>query len=139
MEIEFTSDGNADNCIEVGRVIAGSYITTDRDVSENTSIGFIDSTTSIRTASGNLVTDRGTITRAIDFPLNAFNQADKALLNNLYRSVGKSQPIFVSLTPTASIGEEQLSAQIYGKFDQDLIINYPFYQRYSTNIRVVEL
>lgn len=139
MEIEFTSDGNPDNYIEVSRIIAGRYITTDRDVSENTSIGFIDSTTGLRTASGNYITDRGTITRAMDFPLNAFSASDKALLNNLFRSVGKSQPIFVSLIPTATVGEEQLSAQMYGKFDQDMIINYPFYQRYSTSLRIIEL
>lgn len=139
MEIEFTSASNPDNYIEVSRIIAGSHITTDRDISEGANIGFIDSTTGQRTSSGNYITDRGTITRAIDFPLNAFGAADKAILNNLFRSVGKSQPIFASIVPTGGIGEEQLSAQMYGKFDQDLTINYPMYQRYATSLRIIEL
>lgn len=139
MEIEFTSASNPDNYIEISRVIAGSYITTERDVSEGASVGFIDSTTAKRTSSGNYITDRGTISRAVDLPLNAFNSSDKAILNNLFRYTGRSKPMFVSFFPTGTIGEAQLSTHIYGKFEQDLIINYPYYQRYNTSLRIIEL
>lgn len=139
MEIEFTSAGNPDGYIEISRIIAGAVITTSRDVGEGASIGFIDSTTGQRTSSGNLITDRGTITRVMDFTLQAFDKADKSILNNLFRSVGRSQPFFVSLDQSGSIGEDQLSSQIYGKIDQDLSISYPFYQRYSSSLKIVEL
>lgn len=139
MEIEITSPSNPDNYIEIGRIIAGQYVTTERDVSEGATVGFMDSTNSKRTSAGNLITDRGTMNRVVDLPLNAFNASDKSILNNLFRSVGKSQPIYVSLVPTGTINEDQLATQMYGKFDQDLVINYPFYQRYNTSLRIVEL
>lgn len=139
MEIEFTSAGNPDNYIEVSRVIAGQYVTTERDVGEGASVGFVDNTVGKRTSSGNYITDRGTISRVVDLQLNYFNAADKAILNNLFRSVGKSQPIYISLVPTGTINEDQLATQMYGKFDQDLVINYPFYQRYNTSLRIIEL
>ena len=139
MELEFTSAGNPDNYVEISRVFAGDYITTERDVSEGASVGFIDNTTGKRTSSGNYITDRGTISRAVDLPLNAFNASDKAILNNLFRYTGRSQPIFVSFFPTGTMGEAQLSTQIYGKFEQDLMINYSFYQRYNTSLRIIEL
>lgn len=139
MEIELTSPSNPDNYIEIGRLIAGQSITTERDVAEGVNVGFIDSTTSKRTSSGNYITDRGTISRTLDFNLNAFNAADKAILNNLFRSVGRSQPIYASIVPTGAINEDQLATQIYGKLDQDLVINYPYYQRYNASLRIVEL
>lgn len=140
MEIEFTSAGNPDGFIEVSRIIAGLAWEPNDNADYGASTGFIDNTSGVRTSSGNLVTDRGTITRAMDFSMNAMDADDKAALNNLFRSIGKSQPLFISLIPGAgNITEEQLSQQIYGKLDNDITLTLPFFQRYSASIRIVEL
>jgi len=139
MEIELTSAGNPDGFIEISRLIAGLAVETERDPGNGASLGFVDGTTSQRTSSGDLVTDRGTITRTMDLSLNLMGPADKANLNNLFRIVGKSQPIFVNLSPSNTLGEEQLSGQIYGKLDIDISNDVAFYQRYNAPLRIVEI
>lgn len=140
MEIELTSAGNPDGYIEISRIIAGSAWQPNDNADYGAKVDFIDATTGIRTSSGNLVTDRGTITRAMEFSMQAMDSVDKAALNNLFRSIGRSQPLFISLIPgSGAIAEEQLSQQIYGKLEQDLSVSLPFFQRYSSSIRIVEV
>lgn len=139
MDIEFTSSGNPDGYIEISRIIAGLAIDPGRDAAQGAIVSFMDSTTSDRTSSGNLITDRGTISRAIDFSLIQLNPASRAIMNNLFRYVGKSQPIFISLSTSGSIAEDQLFTQIYGKIDQDLALEIPMLNRYNTSLRVIEL
>lgn len=139
MEIEFTSAGNVDGYIEISRMIVGEAWEPNDHADYGARTIFIDGTQSLRTSSGNLVTDRGTITRALEFSMEAMDSQDKAALNNLFRSVGKSQPLFISFMPAASIGEEQLSQQIYGKIDQDMAVVLPYFQRYSSSIRIIEV
>jgi hypothetical protein len=140
LEIEFTSPGNPDGYIEVSRIIAGLAWEPNDNADYGASTGYIDSTTGVRTSSGDLITDRGTITRFMEFSMQAMDEQDKAALNNLFRSIGKSQPLFICLVPgSGSITEEQLSQQIYGKLDQDINLTLPFFQRYSTTVRIIEL
>lgn len=141
MEIEFTSVSNPDGYIEVSRVIAGAAWTPTDNADYGATTSFVDSTTGFRTSAGNWVTDRGTISRVMDFSMQAMGDVDKAALNNVFRYSGKSQPLFISLLPqtNAIILEEQLSQQIYGKLDVDMVVTLPFYQRYSSTIRIVEI
>ncbi|MBY0473722.1 MAG: hypothetical protein K2Q13_01525 [Nitrosomonas sp.] len=140
MEIELTSAGNPDGYIEISRIIAGKFWEPNDNADYGAKTDFIDTTTGVRTSAGDLVTDRGTITRVMEFSTQAMDSQDKAALNNLFRSIGKSQPLFISLVPgNGPITEEQLSQQIYGKFDMDLSVSLPFFQRYSSSIRIIEL
>lgn len=140
MEIELTSAGNPDGYIEISRIIAGKFWEPNENADYGAKTDFIDTTTGMRTSAGDLITDRGTITRAMEFSTQAMDSQDKSALNNLFRSIGKSQPLFISLVPgNGPITEEQLSQQIYGKFDMDLSVSLPFFQRYSSSIRIIEL
>ncbi|MBA3756295.1 MAG: hypothetical protein H0X02_08760, partial [Nitrosomonas sp.] len=78
MEIEFTSSGNPDTYIEVSRIIAGLAWEPNDNADYGASVGFADNTSGVRTSSGNLITDRGTITRSMDFSMNAMDSQDKA-------------------------------------------------------------
>lgn len=139
MDIEFTSSGNPDGYIEIGRIIAGLAVDPGRDAAQGAIVSFIDTTTSDRTSAGDLITDRGTISRAIDFSLLQLNTDSRASLNNLFRYSGRSQPMFISLSSAGSISEDQLFTQIYGKIDQDLALEIPMLNRYNTSIRVLEI
>jgi len=140
MEIELTSAGNPDGYVEISRIIVGKFWEPNDNADYGARVDFIDTTTGLRTSAGDFVTDRGTITREMEFSMQAMDSQDKAALNNLFRSIGKSQPLFISLVPgNGQITEEQLSQQIYGKLDQDLSVSLPFFQRYSASIRIVEV
>lgn len=140
MEIELTSAGNPDGYIEISRIIAGQAWEPHDNADYGAKVDFIDTTTASRTSSGNLVTDRGTITRVLEFSMQLMDSVDKAALNNLFRSIGKSQPLFISLIPSGgTITEEQLSQQIYGKLDQDISVTLSFFQRYSASVRIAEV
>jgi len=139
MEIEFTSAGNPDGYIELSRIIAGVYWEPGINATYGATIGYADSTTGQRTSAGGLITDRGTIHREMAFSLEFMGATDKAALNNIFRSVGKSQPIFISLTPGASNAEDELFGQIYGKLEDGISTEFAFYRYYGSQIKIIEL
>lgn len=139
MEIELTSAGNADGYVEIGRIIAGQAWQPEKSAEYGAQIGFADTTTGLRTSSGNLTTDRGTISRTMEFDMQYMSQADKAALNNIFRFSGKSQPVFINLIPSAPLTEADLSQQIYGKIDTDLTVTLPFYGVYNSKIKIIEI
>lgn len=139
MEIAFTSAGNPDGYIEVSRVIAGTYWEPERGAAYGASVVFVDSTTGQRTSAGGLITDRGTIHREMSFSLNAMSATDRASLNNLFRSIGKSQPFFISLTPGNSNTEGEQFGQIYGKLADGISTDFAFYRYYSSQLKIIEL
>jgi len=139
MDIEFSSAGNPDGYIEISRIIAGVSVDPGRDAAQGAIVSFIDNTTSERTSSGDLITDRGTISRAIDFSLLHLNADSRKILNDLFRYSGRSQPIFVSLSTAATISEGQLFSQIYGKIDQDLALEIPMLNKYNASMRIIEI
>lgn len=139
MEIELSSPGNPDGFIEISRIIAGIAWEPNDNADYGATTGFIDTTSGVRLSSGDLLTNRGTISRVMEFSLKAMDSEDKSALNNLFRSVGKSQPLFISLIPARQQKEEQLSQQIYGKLDQDISIGFPFFQRYDSTVRITEI
>ncbi|MDV6347463.1 hypothetical protein R2083_08040 [Nitrosomonas sp. Is35] len=139
MEIEFTSAGNPDGYIELSRIIAGAYWEPEDNASYGAKIGFVDSTIGQRTSAGGLITDRGTIHRELSFSLEAMSSTDKASLNNIFRSIGKSQPLFISLTPGTSNTEDELFCQLYGKFDDGITTEFAFYSHYASQLKIVEI
>lgn len=139
MEIEFTSAGNPDGYIELSRIIAGSYWEPEKGASYGASVAFVDSTTGQRTSAGGLITDRGTIHREMSFSLGAMSATDRTNLNNLFRSIGKSQPLFISLTPGESNTEGELFGQIYGKLEDGISTEFAFYRYYSSQLKIIEL
>lgn len=139
MEIEFTSAGNPDGYIEISRVIAGDYWEPLRGAAYGASVGFVDSTTGVRTSAGGLITDRGTIHREMDFSLASMSSTDRSNINNIFRSIGKSQPLFISLTPGSSNAEGELFGQIYGKIADGVSVNFAFYRYYDSQIKIVEI
>lgn len=139
MEIEFTSAGNPDSYIELSRIIAGAYWEPEDNASYGAKIGFVDSTIGQRTSAGGLITDRGTIHRELSFSLDAMSSTDKASLNNIFRSIGKSQPLFISLTPGTSNTEDELFCQLYGKFDDGITTEFAFFSHYASQLKIVEI
>lgn len=139
MEIEFNSAGNPGGYIELSRIIAGAYWEPEKGASYGASVAFVDSTTGQRTSAGGLITDRGTIHRKMSFSLGAMSATDRASLNNLFRSIGKSQPLFISLTPGDSNTEGELFGQIYGKLEDGISTEFAFYRYYGSQIKIIEL
>lgn len=139
MEIEFNSAGNPDGYIELSRIIAGAYWEPEDNASYGAKIDFVDSTIGQRTSAGGLITDRGTIHRELSFSLDAMSSTDKASLNNIFRSIGKSQPLFISLTPGTSNTEDELFCQLYGKFDDGITTEFAFYSHYASQLKIVEI
>ncbi|MBP7953541.1 MAG: hypothetical protein KAZ14_00060 [Nitrosomonas sp.] len=140
MDIEFNVSSNPAGFVEASRIVAGKYWSPERSAALGARIGFSDSTSSFRTYSGDLVTDRGSISRTLDFNVNAMSESDKSGWNNLFRSVGKSNPFFVGIAGSSnSISEEIISGSIYGKFESDIDVSTQLFKRYGSQVRIVEL
>lgn len=141
MDIEFNATTNAAGFLEVGRVVCGKSWSPDRAAALGAQVGYSDSTTGIRTSSGDLITDRGTMYRNCSFNLTAMSESDKSGWNNVFRTVGKSNPVFVSISNNISnsINEETISGTLYGKFEEEIDLSTQLFKMYGAQVRIAEI
>lgn len=141
MDIEFNSSSNAAGFLEFSRIVCGKAWSPDRSAALGAQIGYVDSTTSMRTQSGDLITDRGSMYRQCSFNLVAMPMIDKQGWNNIFRCVGKSSPVFMSISNNIanSIDEEAISGTIYGKFENEIDLTTQFFKMYGSQVRIAEL
>lgn len=139
MELSIASADNPDGFIEVGTLLVGDTFEPDDNAEYGARIDFEDTTTSLRSAAGNLHISRGTITRSLDFSMGDMSPDDSFNLTRILRAIGKSQPIFLSLIPRTPIDQECLNHQVYGVLDGDTNMVLEAYNIYSSRIRIIEL
>lgn len=141
MDIELNASTNPVGFLEMSRIVCGKTWSPDRAAALGARVGFDDATTSIRTSAGDLVTDRGALFRRCDFNLTAMSESDKAGWNNVFRTVGRSNPVFISISNNLSnsINEESIAGTLYGKFENEIDLTTQIFKMYGAQVRIIEL
>lgn len=133
-------DTNSSKYVEAARLIVGSYWSPKYNTEYGLSAGTKDMSTSERSESGNLITNRGAIYTSLNFELSWLTPNDRFEMARILKGNGTSKPLFISLFPDNSEdwGKEQ-SHQIYGKLPDLPNITHPIYGMYSTSITIEEV
>lgn len=137
--ITLTSAGNPDGFIEIGRIIIGDSFEPEDNADYGERFGFEDTTERVRTSAGNLISDRGTISRFLEFSMGSMSENDNFALMNIFRRVGFSQPIFVNIIPQTVINKTNLNQQVYGVIDDSYSHILEAYNLYSSRIKIIEI
>lgn len=138
--ITITDTNNTAGYIECSRLIIGSYWSPQYNTSFGMGVGSKDLSTSERTESGDLVSNRGIRYNSMTFDLKWLTAADRVQFTGILRGGGIPTPLFISLFPDNSEewAKEQ-TYQIYGKFPQLASITHPIFGMYSTQIEIEEI
>jgi hypothetical protein len=134
------SDANVTN-IEASRLIIGDYWSP----TYNTSFGLTSAPRSLsstmRTESGDLVTNRGTQYNSMSFDLTWLTPSDRTIFTKILRSNGINKPLLISLFPDATSDDydKEQTYQIYGKLSQLSNITHPMFSIYSSKIEIEEI
>lgn len=140
IQVIVNSSGNPDSFMEISRLTAGSAWSPEKKApSYGVSIAFDDTTNNIRLESGDQVSERNPMSRVMRFDINFMTQADKQQLNTIMRSNGVSVPVFVSLQPSNSSAENELSTQIFGRFQPNFSSTITSFDKYDSSIEVREI
>lgn len=129
-----------DKYIEAARLIIGPYWSPTYNTSYGLSYTPKDTTTHLRTESGDLLSNRGPRFGSMTFDLKYMNTADRSMLYSILRGNGLPRPMFVSLFPENSDDwdlEQQF--QLYGKLSQLSSLQYVNFIQYSSQIDMEEI
>ena len=145
--ITLTDTSNTAGYIEASRLIIGDYWSP----TFNTSFGLISApkslSTSNRTESGDLVTNRGIQYNTMSFDLAWLNPSDRTIFSKIIKSNGINKGLFISLFPnngtsavdaTIDYNKEQ-TYQIYGKLSSLSDISHPMYTMYTAKVDIEEI
>lgn len=139
VDIILTSASNPDNYMELGRVVLGPVFSPSANADYGASTDFTDTTMQDRTDAGVSLADRGIIYRSMSLRFSFLSQSDKAELNRLARSNGKSTPIFVSLLPDSASAEDVVANQIFGRIANDLGVSIESFSLYAASLDIQEI
>lgn len=139
LTVQYNSSGNPDAYVEVSHLLAGLSFEPEDNADYGARFGYEDNTKAVRTSAGSLITDRGTIYRILDFGIENMSLSDKSNIEKIFRSVGKSQKVFVSLLPSDNFDSTSVSGQIYGVLENNLSIIYAAFNLFSSDFRIVEI
>lgn len=133
--------------IEASRLIVGDYWSP----TYNTSFGLTSApkslSTTMRTESGDLITNRGTQYNTMTFDLAWLNPTDRQIFTKILKSNGINKPLLISLFPnngtstldsTIDYDKEQ-TFQIYGKLSQLSDITHPMFTMYTAKVDIEEI
>lgn len=138
--IGITDTNNSAGYIEASRLIVGDYWSP----VHNTSFGLTSApkslSTSMRTESGDLITNRGIQYNSMSFDLTWLTPADRAVFTKILKANGINKPLLISLFPDATEDfDKEQTYQIYGKLTQVPGLTHPMYSMYSTTVEIEEI
>jgi hypothetical protein len=139
MQISIVDTANTDTYLEVSRIIAGTYWSPLYNTEFGLAVGIQDSSTKIRTQTGNLVTDIGTSNKTLTFNLSYMVNTDRDILFNIIRTIGTRKSIYVSLFPQDSEPTKEQTYQVYGRLSDLATITNPMYSVYASSISIEEV
>jgi hypothetical protein len=139
MQISIVDTANTDTYLEVSRIIVGTYWSPLYNTEFGLAVGIDDSSTKIRTQTGNLVTDIGTSNKTLTFNLSYMVNTDRDILFNIIRTIGTRKSIYVSLFPQDSEPTKEQTYQVYGRLSDLATITNPMYSIYASSISIEEV
>ncbi|PTR04974.1 alpha-tubulin suppressor-like RCC1 family protein [Nitrosomonas nitrosa] len=134
INITIDSSTNPDGFIEISRLVAGKSIQTNYGASIGVVSSLDDRSEVTRTEAGDSVVDYRPVTKSLEFNLAHLNKSERAELINIFRSVGKRNPVYVSLAQGKD-EDFKKSMEIYGRLDDlSLILNELYVSECSIKI-----
>lgn len=139
MEIIVTSASNPDSYMEISRIVTGAVWSPEFGFQKGATAGYVDTTKSSRTDSGNSFVDRGIISREIRLDLGTLRASDRAALDQIFRSTGEHFPIYLSMYSGSATESEEVGGQIYGRFSKPSILKVTVPGFYQSAFNVEEI
>jgi len=137
--IDISDTNNADSYIEAGKLVIGDHWEADCNADYGARLIFDDRSRTIRSDSGNLVTERGTRNKRIAMDLSFMAQADRNQVIDLLVNNGISRPFYISLFPEDADSKLEQSYQLYAKMSEVSPLVNSFYTRDATQLEVQEV
>lgn len=125
--------------VKVSKFIVGNYWSPKYNTNFGVQVGYEDSSSSERLQSGDLYTTVSPRNKTLQFDLQYLDESDKFQLFDIYRSIGKTKPIFVSVFPEDSDKQKEQMYSIYGKFNSLSNISYVMFSIYSSSLQLEEI
>jgi hypothetical protein len=125
--------------VKVSKFIVGNYWSPKYNTNFGVQVGYEDATTSERLQSGDLYTTISPRNKTLQFDLQYMDESDKFQLFDIYKSVGKTKPVFVSVFPQDTDQQKEQMYSIYGKFNTLSNISYIMYSIYSSSLQLEEI
>lgn len=140
LEITIVDGSNPQSFMEIGRIVCGKYLQFDFNVSFGLGLDVLDSSSSLRTEAGNLVVQRGTTHKVLNFSLDYMSQANRDTLFQLFKQFGIHKSFMVSVFPEDSDKSRESMYELYGKLSgNQFSITHPLYSQYTTSISIQEV
>lgn len=139
LRIDIVDTANTDTYLEVSRIIVGTYWSPIYNTEYGLSVGIQDSSTKLRTQTGNLVTDLGTSNKTLSFSLNYMLKSDRDVLYSILSTIGTKTSLYVSLFPEDSDTTKEQIYQIYGKLSDLATISNPVYSMFASTVSLEEI
>lgn len=140
MAIQVYDSGCTDHYIQISRLIMGNHWSPTYNTGFGLSTIFNDMSTKERSESGDLITIQGNSYSSISFDLHYMDYRDRSIFNEIVKSKGIKQPIFISLFPeNSSDYVKENMYQIYGKLAQASEISHPVFETYSSRVEIEEI
>lgn len=130
---------NAAGYIECSRIVTGQYWSPLYSAEAGAAVSITDTSKNERTDAGDLVTDRGTVAKMLNFDLNFLTSTDRDKVYRMLRGNGMFRPIFISLVPESTDAGDEQVFQIYGKLSKGGSMKYQLLNQYSTTIEIEEV
>lgn len=116
IEIILTNPAGADAFIEAARIVAGEAFNAQYGIDFGAAVHFDDLSLARRTDSGDLITDRRTVSRSLSIDLSMLTNADRASMQKIIRRNGLHTPVYVSAYQSAANSSTKTDFVIYGTF-----------------------
>jgi hypothetical protein len=140
LTIEITNPDSGVNYIDASYLMIGASWSPKYNTGYGMSVQHIDRSSNERTEAGDLVSRYMPGYAQLNFDLRWLASEDKLEAYKLFKSCGKTKPIFISLFPdNYEDTDKELMHQIIGKLKDTRAITHPVLSIYSTSIEIEEL
>jgi len=125
--------------VKVSKILIGNYWSPKFNTSFGVQVGYDDNTAYDRLQSGDLYATPSTRNKVLSFDLQYLDETDKFTLFDIFKSVGKSKAVFISIFPQDANQEKEQMYSIYGRLRDISNISYVMYTIYSSSLQLEEI
>lgn len=133
--VELVDTANPAGYIDCSKLIAGKYWSPKYNATYGVEASTVDASSNSRNDAGDIVTDRLTQYSTLNFTLSQMPESDRAELMSIFRRVGISRSIFVSLLPDDASNAAEQDHMIYGKRSNSAV-SFDFFNAFSNKMEL---
>lgn len=123
--------------VDVTKIYFGQHIEPSANVSWGHSVGWVDTSSTRRTAGGTIVGRPRDPNRQLQFSLDYLSETDRPVFMEMDRKIGKTKDIFISVYPEQG-GQLEIDYSFAGKFTEITPLKRPRKNHFSKSYRIEE-